>query len=194
MRLYRNRQGLTKGKKGQAKAKKPKADPNHRTRPELAVELIKLRLLVPRRQLIVTGDSAYGGQSVLVTCPTTSTSSAMSIPRGLSTSRHRTRNEKAKGRARKKGDRLPGMKAWAEDPNQPWTELKFHQFGLHATLAIKTIQALYYKAGKDRLLTIVLVRDVKGRRPDQMFYCTKLDWTATDPLGIRVPLGDRMYI
>ena len=36
-RLYRNRQGLTKRKKGQAKAKKPKADPNHRTRPELAV-------------------------------------------------------------------------------------------------------------------------------------------------------------
>src|SRR6267154_1222289 len=40
MRLYRNRQGLTKRRKGQAKAKKPKADPNQRTRPELAVELI----------------------------------------------------------------------------------------------------------------------------------------------------------
>ena len=42
VRLYRNRQGLTKGKKGQArgrKAKKRPLDPNHRTRPELAVEL-----------------------------------------------------------------------------------------------------------------------------------------------------------
>src|SRR5207248_10856809 len=43
-RLYRNRQGLTKGK---TKAKKKKTsrsprDPNHRTRPELALELIKL--------------------------------------------------------------------------------------------------------------------------------------------------------
>ena len=46
MRLYRNRQGLTKGKKnpkgkkGQQKPTKPKHDPNHRTRPELALELI----------------------------------------------------------------------------------------------------------------------------------------------------------
>ena len=48
------------------------------------------------------------------------------------------------------------MKQWADDPDRPWTKLKFNQFGLHATLAVKTIQALYYKAGKDRLLTIVL--------------------------------------
>src|SRR5437899_9463114 len=37
-RLYRNRQGLTKGKKGKHKSSKPKADPHHRTRPQLAVE------------------------------------------------------------------------------------------------------------------------------------------------------------
>ncbi len=62
-------------------------------------------------------------------------------------------------------------------------------------MAVKTIQALYYKAGRDRLLTIVLVRDLEGKRPDQMFYCTKLDWTAKgDPLGLRVPLGNRMYL
>ena len=69
-RLYRNRQGLTKGKKGRAKAKKSKADPNHRTRPELAVELIKLAASwFPNDEIIVTGDSAYGGQSVLSHLP-----------------------------------------------------------------------------------------------------------------------------
>ena len=61
--------------------------------------------------------------------------------------------------------------------------LEFDQFGLHTTLEVKTIQALYYKAGKDRLLTIVLTRDVEGKRPDQMFYCTKLDWTAREILS-----------
>ena len=67
---YRNRQGLTKGKKGQAKAKKPKADPNHRTRPELAVALIKLAAAwFPKDLIIVTGDSAYGGKSVLAHLP-----------------------------------------------------------------------------------------------------------------------------
>ena len=70
------------------------------------------------------------------------------------------------------------MAQWAKDPAQPWTRLKFNQFGLHATLAVKTIKALYYKAGGDRELTIVLVHDLEGKRPDQMFYCTKLNWSA----------------
>ena len=75
------------------------------------------------------------------------------------------------------------MTQWAEDPSQPWSELKFDQFGFHATVSVKTTQALYYKAGKDRLLTIVLVRDTEGKRPDQMFYCTRLDWTAREILS-----------
>ncbi len=70
------------------------------------------------------------------------------------------------------------MTVWADDSRQPWRKLVFHQFGLHATLLVKTIQALYYKAGKDRLLTIILVRDALGKRPDQMFYCTCLSWEA----------------
>ena len=57
----------------------------------------------------------------------------------------------ARGKPRKKGERLPGMPSWAADPQQPWQELVFDQFGLHATLQVKTIQALYYKAGKDRM-------------------------------------------
>ena len=191
MRLYRNRQGLTKGKKGPRarraakKSTKPKHDPNHRTRPELALELIKSGgPVVPRRR-----DHRLRRQRLRrpehplppaaqrpphQPCPSQGgTLRAGSLPR----------RSKSKGRARKKGDRLPGMKQWAEDPNQPWTELKFDQFGLHATLAVKTMQALYYKAGKDRLLTIVLTHDVEGKRPDQMFYCTKLDWTARQILS-----------
>jgi hypothetical protein len=185
-RLYRNRQGLAKGKKGRAKAKKTKADPEHRTRPELAVELIKLAASwFPNDEIIVTGDSAYGGKSVLSHLPKNvhlisrvHSKAALYEPAPTLTP-----DAKPKGRPRKKGARLPGMAAWADDPQQPWTELEFHQFGLHATLAVKTIQALYYKSGGDRLLTIVLVRDLKGGRSDQMFYCTKLDWDARQILS-----------
>ena len=81
------------------------------------------------------------------------------------------------------------MKQWADDPDRPWTKLKFNQFGLHATLEVKTIQALYYKAGKDRLLTIVLTRNLEGERPDQMFYCTKLDWTPRQILSAYATAG-----
>ena len=89
------------------------------------------------------------------------------------------------------------MKQWADDPDRPWKNLEFDQFGLHTTLEVKTIQALYYKAGKDRLLTIVLKHDVEGKRPDQMFYCTKLDWTAGKscrPMLVAGPLNAPLRI
>jgi DDE superfamily endonuclease len=176
MRLYRNRQGLTKGKKGKTKAK---PDPNHRTRPQLAVELITLvAAWFPEDEILVSGDSAYGGRSVLSSLPANAHLISHVHPKGALYAPAPPRPDKAKGAPRKKGERLPGMAAWAADPNRPWTELTFDQFGLHATLQVKTQQALYYKAGGQRLLTIVLTRDLLGKRPDQMFYCTRLDWDA----------------
>jgi len=190
-RLYRNRQGLTKGKKAKDKAKKaeakkakPKPKPDHRTRPELALELIQLAATwFPDDEIMVTGDSAYGGASILRHLPPNVHLISHVHPKGALYEPAPPKVAKTKGPARKKGDRLPGMAAWAEDSKQPWTELKFDQFGFHATVAVKTLQALYYKAGHDRLLRIVLVHDVEGKRPDQMFYCTKLDWTARQVLS-----------
>jgi hypothetical protein len=184
-RLYRNHQGLTKGKKGKkgdAKTTQPK--PDHKTRPQLAVELITLvASWFPNDTIVVTGDSAYGGKSVLRELPKNVHLISHVHPKGALYEPAPPPAPKAKGRPPKKGKRLPGMAAWAADPTQPWTELEFRQFGLHATLAVKTIQALYYKSGGDRLLTIVLVRDLQGGRPDQMFYCTALDWDVRRILG-----------
>jgi SRSO17 transposase len=183
-RLYRNRQGVTKGKKKTKTEKKQKRDPNHRTRPELAVELISLvASWFPERTLLVSGDSAYGGQSVLRKLPANVELISHVHPKGALYEPAPASTPNQKGRHRKKGRRLPGMAAWANDPNQPWQTLIFDQFGLHATLSVKTIRALYYKAGKDRLLVIVLVRDMLGKRPDQMFYCTCLDWDARQILA-----------
>jgi hypothetical protein len=180
MRLYRNRQGLTKGKKGKSKAAKP----NHRTRPQLAVELISLvATWFPQDDLLVTGDSAYGGRSVLSHLPANVHLISHVHPKGALYAPPPPRSDKSKGAPRKKGERLPGMAQWAADSKQPWTELSFNQFGLHAVLQVKTQQALYYKAGGPRLLTIVLTRDLQGQRPDQMFYCTKLDWDARQILS-----------
>lgn len=183
-RLYRNRQGLTKGKKSRGKLSKTKRDPNHRTRPELALELIHLVAeWFPKDQILITGDSAYGGRSILSYLPSNADLISHVHPDGALYEEAPPKQEGTKGPRRKKGKRLPKMKQWAEDPNQPWAKLKFNQFGLHATLAVKTIKALYYTAGGNRLLTIVLVRDTEGKRPDQMFYCTRLDWTARQILS-----------
>jgi hypothetical protein len=186
-RLYRNRQGLTKGKKKnqkKAKQQKPQRDPNHRTRPELAVELISLvASWFPQRKLIVSGDSAYGGASVLRKLPANVDLISHVYPKGALYEPAPARQPGTRGAGRKKGKRLPDMSSWANDATQPWQELVFDQFGLHAILLVKTMQALYYKAGKDRLLTIVLVRDALGKRPDQMFYCSCLDWDARQILS-----------
>jgi hypothetical protein len=207
-RLYINRQGLTKGKKGKgkgraarsrkgpgkrAKAKataeakataKAKANPDHRTRPELALGLIHLvARWFPDDEIIILGDSAYGGRSVLSLLPPDVHLISRVHPDGALYQPAPPKAPRTPGRPRKKGDRLPGMAEWAADPKQPWERLDFDQFGLHAALEVKAIQALYYKSGRDRLLTIVLVHDVQGKRPDQMFYCTKTDWTAPQVLS-----------
>ena len=184
VRLYRNRQGLTKGQKGKTKSAQRKADPNHRTRPQLAVELITLvSTWFPNDVILVAGDSAYGGKSVLSKLPANVHLISHVHPKGALYTLPPPRTAKCKGAPRKKGDRLPGMADWAADATKPWTELPFDQFGLHAQLAVKTQQALYYKSGGQRLLTIVLTHDLEGKRPDQMFYCTNLDWNARQILS-----------
>lgn len=178
-RLYRNRQGLAKGRKG----KKRPPDPSHRTRPELFREMLALLASwFPERQFIVSGDSAYGGRSVLRYLPPNVDLISHVHPKGALYALPAPEAGR-RGPRRKKGPRLSGMAEWAADPSQPWQELVFDQFGLHATLGVKTRQALYYKAGKDRLLTIVLMHDTLGKRPDQLFYCTRLDWDARQILS-----------
>jgi hypothetical protein len=61
--------------------------------------------------------------------------------------------------------------------------LTFDQYGLHTTLGVKVQQALYYAAGKDRLLTVILTRDRDGKRPDHRFYCTRLSWGVREVLS-----------
>jgi DDE superfamily endonuclease len=191
-RLYKNRPGLTKGKKKptaggkddsptNAGGKKSRrvADPHHRTRPELLVELItRFASWFPGREILVTADSAYGGRSVLQKLPPNVHLISQAHPRAALYAPAPPPSPHQKGRRRKKGARLPGMAEWAEDGTRPWETLAFDQFGLHATLQVKVMQALYYKAGKDRLLTLVRTRDTTGKRPDALFYGTLLAWEA----------------
>jgi hypothetical protein len=199
-RLYVNRQGLAKGKKNKgAKAtkskganaknpegKKPKwqRPKNHRSRPELLVELLHLVAgWFPNRQLLVCADSAYGGRSVLRHLPVNVDLISQVHPKGVLYEPAPPRRKGQRGAPRKKGERLPDLQGWANDARSPWQELPFDQYGLHTTLQVKSQQALYYKAGKDRLLNIVLTRDKTGKRPDHRFYCTRLDWDARQILS-----------
>jgi DDE superfamily endonuclease len=186
-RLYINRQGVAKGKnnknrkkKGAPKSKKKWRRPpgsSHRTRPELLVEMLTLlSSWFPDRQFVVCADTAYAGKSVLRRLPANVDLISQVHPQGVLYAPPPPPPKGQRGAPRKKGERLPDLAGWADDPNQPWQELTFDQYGLHATLQVKVRQALYYTAGKDRLLTVILTRDQKGQRPDHRFYCTRLDW------------------
>jgi hypothetical protein len=186
MRLYRNRQGLTKGKKKQPQGKKnqpkgkkkppqksPAKNPNHRTRPELMREMLQLVAgWFPQRRFLFVGDSLYTGESVLRYLPENMHMIGQVHPNGA-LYEPAPKEQSGRGPRRKKGNRLSTRDEWAND-SSAWTPLKFHQYGLHTTLDTKTRQGLYYKAGKDRLLTFVLTRDLEGERPTQIFYCTDL--------------------
>jgi hypothetical protein len=179
-RLYRNRQGLTKGRKGQ----KEPLDPNHRTRPELAREMrALLASWFPQRQFLAYGDSTYGGKSVLRSLPAKVDLVSHVHPTGALYAPASPKKPGQRGPQPTKGRRLPDKDGWAADRSQPWQELSFDQFGLHGKLWVKVQQALYYVAGKDRLLTIVLTRDPAGKRPDQRFYCTRLGWDVRQILS-----------
>jgi hypothetical protein len=172
MRLYRNRQGLTKGKKKKPQ-KSPAKNPDHRTRPELMREMLQnVADWFPERQFLFVGDSLYTGESVLRYLPKNMHMIGQVHPKGAM---YEPAPEKKPGRGapRKKGARLSTKEEWADD-GSAWTTHRFDQYGLHATLETKTRQGLYYKAGKDRLLTFVLTRDLVGDRPTQIFYCTDL--------------------
>jgi hypothetical protein len=127
--------------------------------------------------MVVSGARASDGKSVLPHLPKDRDLISRVAPHATLYEPAPPRRPEQKGASRKKGDRLPKMAEGAADTT-PWEALEFDRYGLPAILPIKTIRALDYKAGKDRLLTIILVRDTVGGRPDQRFSSTRTDWDA----------------
>jgi DDE superfamily endonuclease len=140
-RLYLNHQGLAKGKKanqtkkkrqrrgsGAAAPKKKKwrpVNPNHRTRPQLLVEMLqRLASWFPERQFVLCADSAYGGKSVLRHLPANVDLISQVHPQGVLYALPPPPTGK-RGGPRKKGERLPGLQAWADDSASSWQQLVF---------------------------------------------------------------------
>jgi len=213
MRLYRNRQGLTKGKnkkkprqtsgtkkqaskksRQRAAAKKKtvakqkavhsKGKIPHKTRPELMAGMIALvASWLPDRKLLLLVDSLYSGKSILSVLPANVELIGPVHPKAALYEVAPKESGGRRGPRRKKGKRLPGMEAWKND-RKKWQTVKFDQYGLHGTLRIKSRTGLYYKAGKDRKLRFVLSDDAVGDRPTRIFYCTDLSIKPREILSL----------
>jgi hypothetical protein len=213
MRLYRNRQGLTKGKRKsgkkptasqkkaaskkakQAAAARRKAAANARaihqadktprkTRPELMAEMVALVAgWFPDRKFVLVVDSLYSGESVLSTLPDNFDLIGPVHAKAALYAPAPPETKKRRGPRRKKGDRLKSVEAWEKDGTR-WKTVHFDQYGLHGSLRVKTRTGLYYKAGKDRLLRFVLSQDTVGGRPTRIFYSTDVSLQPQQILSI----------
>ena len=213
MRLYRNKQGLAKGKNKvktkrnstrtkaaskkakQAAIAKKKAAAKVRavhkkektpgkTRPELMAEMIALvAAWFPDRKFILVVDSLYSGKSVLSTLPENFDLIGPVHARAALYEQAPKETEVRRGPRRKKGDRLSTASEWENDRSK-WKTHHFKQYGLHGSLRVKTRTGLYYTAGNDRVLRFVLSQDTVGGRPTRIFYSTDVSLSTRKILSI----------
>jgi hypothetical protein len=146
----------------------------YRTRPELAVEM--LRVVCghrEKRRFHVLADSAYGGQSVLNELPKNCdlTSRLLMNARLYDAPPERTLG--TNGRPRKRGRLLPTPEAMLADRARRVT---LDLYGRHDEVRLRDCEARIYSAPA-RPLRVVAVEPLLGGRTRQAFYSTC--WNAT---------------
>lgn len=150
----------------------------HRTRPELAVQLLKI--LCNHRQnrrFHVVADSAYGGESVLANLPANCdlTSRLGQNARLYEAAPAPTGN---RGRPRKRGNKLPTPGEMLDGRTR---REELNIYGHDQKCRIRDMVARVYKV-PDRPLRIVAVEALAGGRGREAFYSTCVDATAVQVL------------
>jgi hypothetical protein len=146
---------------------------DHRTRPELAVEMLhRLRQSVPSsRRIVLVGDSAYGGKSVTRQAPAGGCTVSRLPKNAALYALPGARPARCNGRPRVKGPRLPSPEQMAHVAHG-WRTATAHLYGKDVRILYKTTVALWYNSARKMPLRIVVVRDPKGRRKDDAFFST----------------------
>lgn len=141
----------------------------YRTRPELAVEM--LRMLCHRhgdRHFHVVADSTYGGQSVLKHLPANCELTSRLLLDARLYELPPEREEGARGRPRKRGDRLPSPRQMLEGRTR---EVRVDIYGRRERSRVAECEACLYCL-PERLVRIVAVDPLSGGRGKQAFYST----------------------
>jgi hypothetical protein len=144
------------------------------TKLELARELIALvARWAGERTIYVVADSAYAGRALLEDRPPgVQVISRLRLDAAL-WARPGRRRAGQRGRPRRRGQRLPTLKAMAATRRR-WDELPITIYGRRVSPLVFTCTALWYHAVRDQPVQIVVVRDPSGRRRDEAFFCTDL--------------------
>jgi hypothetical protein len=142
------------------------------TKLELARELIGLvAAWAGERTVYVVADSAYAGRTLLEGRPANiEVISRLRLDAAL-WARPGRRRPGQKGRPRRRGHRLPTLRAMAATRRR-WDALPLTIYGRRVSPLVFGVTALWYHALRDRPVRIVVVRDPSGRRRDEAFFCT----------------------
>lgn len=163
------------------RAYRKKGTAGHRPRTELAADLARLvAAWLPDRECWLVGDAAYLNAAVLRDRPA---NLRVLGPVRWDAARYQLPPDRppgAKGRPRKKGDRLPTPRAMLADTTAyPGVEQDV-QFGANVRrLRIQVIRdILWYTGAGTEPVTVVLVRDVAGQWRDEALLATARDVSA----------------
>lgn len=149
----------------------------YRTRPELAVDM--LRMLCQSRKnsrFHVVADSAYGGQSVLGYLPMNCDLTSRLLLDARLHAAPLPRQPGERGRPRRRGERLASPREML-DRRCRRVQWDVYGRGQHARLA--DAEARVY-AVPERLLRVVAIEPLTGGRPPQAFYSTCANASAED--------------
>jgi hypothetical protein len=157
-------------------SKKDKKNPKaHRTKPELAHELVTLvASWLPGRQLLVAGDSAYVGKKLLKDLPKN-----VAVIGPIHKKAVLTKPLAADAPKRRKiGERLTTAgEAFADKSG--WQDLTVHHPKGEKKVQVKVLgPCCWYACAGQRLMQVVLVRDPDGKWRDEALLSSDLNLTA----------------
>lgn len=141
----------------QAKAAKRKPNPEYPTKSALARELLDLVIArFPDRAIELVGDSAYATKAFAGVPARVSVTSRLKSNAQLDAPKSpRTGN---RGQPAKKGNRLPKLKAIADDPQTVWEPTEVTRSGKRQTVLCHTFECLWYDVWGQRPVRVVLVK------------------------------------
>ena len=167
-RLYRSKKTCPEGK--------------WRRRTELGVEMLEVfRGWWPGRRIELCVDDEYACKRVLAALDD---QMLLTGPMRRDAALYQPERPEYSGRGRRTiwGKRILSPGELADDASAKWQERKVWVYGQHVTLMIKTCQARWKSAGKDRRLTVVVTRDPTGTYDDRYFFRTEQDAEVQDIL------------
>lgn len=166
VRLYRN--------------KKTKIGGRYRTRPELAVDMLKkVADAFPGQRFHVLADSAYAGRSVVALLPAGFDFTGRIHFDAQLFAEPKPRPKGQPGRTRKRGERLPSPREMLARQKGEIIELDI--YGRREKTRVVMQDCLWYGTTGSRRVRVVAVEPQSGGRKPQAFYSTDL---TADPIEL----------